>query len=729
MSTAFKGAGKSASILGPAVLIAGVVKLARTHEMFQRSMNQSLAIMGDVSKAMRGDMKNAALEVARVTKFSASEVADSYFYLASAGLSAKESLAALPTVATFAQAGMFNMAQATDLLTDAQSALGKTSNVASENLREMAKLGDILVKANTLANASVEQFSQALTNKAAAAMKVFGIETEQGMAVLAAFADQGIKGSDAGTAFQIVLRDLTTKAITNAKAFAAHKIAVYDASGELRNIADIMEDVENATEGMSDKLLKATLMEIGFTDKSVAFMAALIGSSQKIREMETALRSASGTMSEVAGKQLTEFQKGLANIKVQALRSATALGWLTDAVGRLMQLAGSHPSLLTFGDPEAVISPLGRLMKARDGINKALAEGAINATGAQKEILEAVEEWRKEVTPKLSAGATGPRPADPISDRMRGIREEAERTESALEEFANKVIESQGKAEREVRALLERLGEAYKAGKLPLEIYTEAVREASEALFEMSGEMKAINEELEALWAASVDRANARNAAAASQEALEAQREQVRLSVRSPHEVLNERMAFLENLNLPADTMERAKLSAMNDFFAAAVANTPPLGGDAKPEPIKRQTEFGAGAMPGGPIFRPPPDQKGLLGKDYHLLHESLKLHSGSVGGFGFPVGGFPIGPPDILRTKLIPSAADPKLHAYEERLADRLEQLQTRLQYDPGSFAKESRPRTFEELIAIAKEQLAATNRNTEALEAISKVGGGFGE
>ncbi|MFW6202558.1 MAG: phage tail tape measure protein, partial [Gemmatimonadota bacterium] len=99
---------------------------------FDDAMTQSLAIMGDVSDAMRQDMAEAARAVARTTTTSATDAAESYFFLASAGLDASQSVAALPQVARFAQAGMFDMSRATDLATDAQSALGLASEDAQD---------------------------------------------------------------------------------------------------------------------------------------------------------------------------------------------------------------------------------------------------------------------------------------------------------------------------------------------------------------------------------------------------------------------------------------------------------------------------------------------------------------------------------------------------------------------------------------------------------------------
>ena len=275
---------------------------------FDDAMNQSLAIMGDVSGTMREDMADAAREIGRTTRIGAEEAAEAYFFLASAGLDAEQSVAALPQVAAFAQAGMFDMATATDLATDAQAALGLSSDDASANLVNLTRVTDVFVKANTLANTSVQQISEAMTNKAGAAMRAVGIDIEEGAAVLAAFADQGTKGAEAGTQFSIVLRDLQTKALNNKEAFEEAGIAVFDSRGEFRNFADIISDLETRLDGMSDAQKKAELATLGFSDKSIGALTTLLGTSEAIREYETELRKAAGTTEEIAENQLESFQ-------------------------------------------------------------------------------------------------------------------------------------------------------------------------------------------------------------------------------------------------------------------------------------------------------------------------------------------------------------------------------------------------------------------------------------
>lgn len=313
-----KFARNTAVAMGAATAAVGAFGIAsvRSFASFDAEMTKSLAIMGDVSQVMRDEMANTAREVAKATTFSADQAAESFFFLASAGLDAQASISAMPQVARFAQAGMFDMALATDLLTDAQSALGLTiRDDAVKNLENLTRVSDVLVKANTLANASVEQFSKALTTKAGASLRAVGKDVEEGVAVLAAFADQGIKAELAGTQLGIVMRDLSTKAIDNKAEFRRFGIEVFDSAGEMNNMADIVADLEKGLAGMSDETAKATLLQLGFSDKSLASLMALMGTSEAIREYERELRNAGGTTDTVANKQLETFNAQLELMK------------------------------------------------------------------------------------------------------------------------------------------------------------------------------------------------------------------------------------------------------------------------------------------------------------------------------------------------------------------------------------------------------------------------------
>jgi len=306
--------GKQLTLLTAPLLGAGIAAVKFGMD-FNQAMTNSLSIMGDVSVAMRKDMEMAAREMAKNSTFSVSQIADAYYFLASAGLSVKQSIAALPLVTKFAQAGLMDLSAATDYLTSSQSALGIRSADATKNLESMSRIADVLADAGNRSQATIEQFSKALTNKAGSALKLLNKDIEEGVAILAVYADQGIKGEEGGEALSITLRDLQRAYLKNSDVFKNAGIEIYDTAGKMNKMADIIRDLENLFKGMSDEQKRSTLIMLGFQDRSVASTMALVGFSEKIREYEKFHRLAGGTIEEVSKKQLESFKSQLIIIK------------------------------------------------------------------------------------------------------------------------------------------------------------------------------------------------------------------------------------------------------------------------------------------------------------------------------------------------------------------------------------------------------------------------------
>jgi len=452
--------------IGAIAAVTAFVKIARDTEQFNQAMTRSVAIMSGVNEKIRTDMERTAQDVAFNTQFSATQAAESYFFLASAGLSAEQSLAALPKVAAFAQAGNFDMALATDLLTDAQSALGLTVDDTVQNMENMVRVSDVLAKANTQANATIQQFSEALTQKAGVALRNLGKDIEEGVAVLSVFADQGLKGAEAGTALNIVFRDLEQSATKNSGAFKRAGVAVFDAQGEMRNMADIVSDLEGALAGASDEQRTLTLAALGFPAKSQAFIKSLIGSSDAIRDYEGTLRDAAGTTEDIAENTLTPWEKAmnkmgaatakLADIALAPLIDVLAevIGWFADLIKIVADAAGVVNDFFFGGPIEEVAavtnmgtSALKENAKATDEWSNELAK----ATGAVEEEVTAVD--------KLITSLEEQRDTVGLSERALNLRTArlAEATEEELamvrsihdEIDALKLAEEQGKKNTE----------------------------------------------------------------------------------------------------------------------------------------------------------------------------------------------------------------------------------------------------------------------------------------
>ena len=289
------------------VLVKALSQATREFIEFEDKLNQSLAIM-QTTEEQQLAMARASRQVATESRISASESAEAFFFLASAGLDAEQSISALPQVTKFAQAGMFDMALATDLATDSQSALGLTVKDAEQNLTNLTRVTDVLVKANTLANASVQQFAEALTTKSGSALKVTNKSIEEGVAVLSAFADRGVKGAEAGEKLNQLLRDTTRAVGKNSEVFKQYNIDIVDSEGNLKNLADVIDALDGGMKGLSDQQKAVLLDQLGLNRGVADAVKILSGAGDQIREYQDALMGAGGTTQEVADKQVLSLQ-------------------------------------------------------------------------------------------------------------------------------------------------------------------------------------------------------------------------------------------------------------------------------------------------------------------------------------------------------------------------------------------------------------------------------------
>ena len=161
---------------------------------------------------------------------------------------------------TLAQAGEMELAAASDLVTDYLSAFNMEAS-------ETARMVDVLAYAQANANTTVEGLGMAFKNCAANA-NAAGMDVETTSAAISMMANQGLKGSEAGTALNAVLRDMTAKMEDGAIAIGEQSVAVMDAEGNYRDFTDILADVQAATNGMGDAE-KAAALQSTFTADSI----------------------------------------------------------------------------------------------------------------------------------------------------------------------------------------------------------------------------------------------------------------------------------------------------------------------------------------------------------------------------------------------------------------------------------------------------------------------------
>lgn len=296
----------------------------RLFAQFDAKMKQSMSIMGDVGDEMQKALGDKAREIAKNLNIDFDIAAESIYYLASAGYKANEILANMPIVATFAKAGMMDVAKATELLSRAQNALGYRTGIVQVDMLEMKRVSDVLVKAETESIGTIEEFTEALTNKSAAALRVMNKDVEEGVAALAALHDQGIKGSVAGERLAIFLREVGRSSQKAPKMWEdVYGIHVFDkASGKMRNIADIVKDLTKAIGKLKPQAQFKALTDLKLNYRSIDTIRLFFGMGDKIQRYIDEFNGATGKTAEVAQKQLLSVSErwGLIGKKINDVR-------------------------------------------------------------------------------------------------------------------------------------------------------------------------------------------------------------------------------------------------------------------------------------------------------------------------------------------------------------------------------------------------------------------------
>ena len=251
-------------------------------------------------------LENTAREYGATTVFSATEAAEALKYMSLAGWDAQQSSSALGGVLNLAAAGGMELGQASDMVTDYLSAFGMQA-------QDSAYFADMLAYAQANSNTSAEQLGEAYRNSAAN-LNAAGQDVETVTSMLEAMANQGYKGSEAGTALTAVMRDITNNMEDGAIKIGDTSVAVSDAQGNFRDLTDILLDVEKATDGMGEAERAAALGATFTADSTKGLNLMLNEGIENIAGYEEALRSSTGAASDMADTMNDNLTGDMANM-------------------------------------------------------------------------------------------------------------------------------------------------------------------------------------------------------------------------------------------------------------------------------------------------------------------------------------------------------------------------------------------------------------------------------
>ena len=381
-------------VIGAAAIGKFLADSITTGAEFDQSMSQVAATMGLTMDEMAnqvgtvdlawgefsGNLREYAQEMGANTAFSASQASDALNYMALAGYDVQTSMEMLPNVLNLAAAGSMDLALASDMVTDTQTALGLSTERTSQLVDEMAKTA-------STTNTSVSQLGDAMLTIGATARNLSGgflaLESGEVLAydgtqslsmALGVLADNGIKGSEGGTHLRNMIMSLTSPTDKAAKAMDGLGLEVYDAEGNMRPFISILADMNLAMDEMTDAE-KTDIISTIFNKTDIASVNALLATSEdRWLEVGSAILDAEGAAQQMADTQLdnlagdvTLFKSALEGVKIAlsdlvtpALREVVSLG---------SELMSAITTALTEGDMSG-LSELGNkiIQMVADGI-------------------------------------------------------------------------------------------------------------------------------------------------------------------------------------------------------------------------------------------------------------------------------------------------------------------------------------------------------------------------
>lgn len=344
--------------LASEAIIAGVKKLAdgirkaadaaiETGSDFEESMSQVAATMGITAEEIAAGSESyellaeAAKSCGKTTKYSASEAAEALNYLALAGYDATKSAETLPKVLDLAAAGGLDLAYASDLVTDSMAALGLETSQLDGYIDKMTKTSQ---KSNT----SVAQLGEA-TLVCAGTVSMAGQSIETMNAELGILANNGIKGAEGGTHLRNVILSLSAPTDNAALAIKKLGLQIHDDSGNMRDLNDILTDMNKKMEGMSSAE-KTNLISRIFNKTDISAVNALLkGTGNEFDNLAAELRNCDGAAAEMAETMNNNLKGGVTILKsaLEGLGISVyeifdnemkeAVDGATEAVGRLQR--------------------------------------------------------------------------------------------------------------------------------------------------------------------------------------------------------------------------------------------------------------------------------------------------------------------------------------------------------------------------------------------------------
>lgn len=371
------GVGLTTTVTAPLVgLGAAAVKTAAD---FEQSMAQVAAVAGlDKTGAEFEALSEKAKQMGANTKFSASEAANAFNYMAMAGWDASQMMDGIAGIMDLAAASGEDLALTSDIVTDALTGFGLAAADSSH-------FADVLAAASNSANTNVSMLGESFKYVAPIAGSL-GFTVEDVSVALGLMANSGIKASQAGTSLRSLFTNLVRPTGQAEEAINALGISVTNMDGTMKPLNQTMLELRDTFGGLTDAQKAQYAAMLAGQEGMSGFLAIVNASDADFQKLTENINNADGTAHDMAETMMDTTEGAITQLKSALESLAIEFGevlipmvtdfvrWLTGVVAKFNEMDdGTKKLIVTLGLVAAALGPVmttvGTLIKVFTGVS------------------------------------------------------------------------------------------------------------------------------------------------------------------------------------------------------------------------------------------------------------------------------------------------------------------------------------------------------------------------
>lgn len=314
---------------------AGIADTVQTYADFEAAMSEVKAISGATSQEFE-QLTEKANQMGAVTKFTASESAEAFKYMAQAGWDVREMMDGIDGLMALAAASGEDLGITADIVTDALTAFGLSA-------KESGRFADVMAQAASATNTDVAKMGDTFKYVAPVA-GALGYSIEDTAVAIGLMANSGIKASQAGTSLRSLLTNLTRPVGQAEDAINALGISITNTDGSVKPLSQTLQDLRAKFGALTDSEKAQYAAMLAGQEGMSGLLAIVNASDQEFESLTEQINNSSGAAQKMADVMMDNlsgkfelFTGALDSMKMSLGEKfkpylIEALEWMTDKV-------------------------------------------------------------------------------------------------------------------------------------------------------------------------------------------------------------------------------------------------------------------------------------------------------------------------------------------------------------------------------------------------------------